>query len=92
MALDVEIYPKIPRKESTAVPEGNGLIHEYAYVMLREITLEDLRRIMSESTDKVFDKHFGLKPENPGEIKATEQRSASLEQDAREPRLPWRQT
>ena len=55
--------------------------------MLRGITLEDLRRIISKATDKVFDKHFGLKPENPGEIKATEQRSASLEQDAQEPRL-----
>ena len=37
--------------------------------------------------DNVFDKHFGQNPENPEGMRATEQRSVSLKQDAREPRL-----
>ena len=87
MVLDVEVYPEMPRKESKAVPEGNGPIPQDAYVMLSGITLEDLRRTMSEAAGKVFDKHFGQNPENPEEIKAKEQRSANHEQDARESRL-----
>ena len=55
--------------------------------MLRGITLKDFRQIMSEAVDKVFDKHFGQKPENLEEMRATDQRVASLEQDARQPRL-----
>ena len=46
------------RKKSKAIPEGNDSIPRDAYVMLRGITLEDLRQIMSEAADKVFDEHF----------------------------------
>ena len=42
---------------------------------------------MSKVADKVFDKHFEQKAENPEEMRATEQRSANLEPDALEPRL-----
>ena len=87
MVLNVKIYPKMLRKKSKAVSEGNGSIPQDAYVILSGITLDDLRRIMSEVADKVFDKHFRQKPENVEEMRATEQRSASLEQDAQKPRL-----
>ena len=39
------------------------------------------------TADNVFDNHFGQKAENPEGMRATEQRSVSLKQDAREPRL-----
>ena len=47
----------------------------------------ELRRAMSEALDKAFDKPFGQTPENPEEMNTTNQRSASLEQDGRQPRL-----
>ena len=73
----------MPRKKSKAVPEGNDSIPQDAYVMLGGVTLEGLRRKMSEAVDKAFNKHFGNKPEIPEEMRANRQRSASLEQDAR---------
>ena len=75
----------MPRKESVATPEGNDLIPQY---VLPGITLEeDLRRIMWETWDEVCEKNGLKKPENPKEMKATDQREGSLEQDARQPRL-----
>ena len=68
------------RKKSKVIPEGNGPIPQDAYVMLSGVTLKDLRRIMSDAVDKAFDKHFGRKPENLEEMKATDQRSTSPEQ------------
>ena len=49
--------------------------------------MEELRRIMSQALDKDFDKHFGLKPENLEEMRASDQRLAGLMHDARQPRL-----
>ena len=77
----------MPRKESMAVLEGNGPIPQDTYVMAHRIILEDFRRITSEAMDKTLDKHFGQKPENPDELRKTNQRVASLEKDARQPRL-----
>ena len=58
------------RKGSMAVPEGNVPIPQNAYVWTCGIeTLEDLRLIMSEAMDEVFDKHFGQKPENPKDLR-----------------------
>ena len=72
MVLDVDVYSKMPRKKSKAVPGSNGAIPQDTYVMLSGITLEELRRIMSEAAEKVFDNHFGQKPENPDEMRATD--------------------
>ena len=77
----------MPRKGSMVVPESSGPIPQDAYVMLSVITPEDIRRIMSDAAEKVFNKHFEQKPDNLEEMRATEQLSASLEQDAREQRL-----
>ena len=56
-------------------------------MLVNKIMLEELRQIMSEAVDKVLDKRFGQKPENPEDMRATKQRSANLTQDARQPRL-----
>ena len=74
----------MPRRESVPVPEGNGPIPQY---VLPGITLEDFHRIISEAMDKIFAKHFGKKLENPKDMRSTGQREASLEQNARQPRL-----
>ena len=76
----------MPRKESEAVPEGNSPITQNTYA-LPGITLEDLRRIMQETWDKVCEKNGLKKPEKPKQMRATDQREISLEQDARQPRL-----
>ena len=78
----------MPRKESMAVPEGNGPIPQYTCVMLNGIKLEDFRRIMSEVWDKVREENGPKKPVKPkDEMRGTSQRLASPEQDARQPRL-----
>ena len=77
----------MPRKESKTVPEGNGPIPQDAYVMLGGNTLEDFRRVMSEVLDEVSEEH-GLKtPEKLKDLRRMDQRLASLEQDAWQPRL-----
>ena len=43
LVLDVEVYPKMLRNKSKAVPEGIGHIPQDACVMLGGITLEELR-------------------------------------------------
>ena len=90
----------MPRKESEAVPEGKGSIH--LYVLPGGISLENFRRMMSEAMDNFFDKHIGIVREiyeepfrstgekvgrDSGDDRGTDQREASLEQDARQPRL-----
>ena len=61
-------------------PEGNGPVPHDRYVMLGGITLEELRRIMSEAMDKAFDELTEI-------TRRANQRSASLEQDTRQARL-----
>ena len=72
-----------------AVPEDNDPIHRHAYEMIiRGInTLEDLRRIMLEAWDEAREENRLKKPGKPKEMRATEQRVTSLEQDARQPHL-----
>ena len=60
VVLDAEVYPKMPRKKSKAVPVGNGPVPQdiYIYGLLGRITMGDLHRIMSEALDKALDKSF----------------------------------
>ena len=67
----------MPRKKSKAVFEGNGPTPQDAYVM---VTWEEIRRVLSKSTGKAF----GEFKEN---LRGIDQRLASLEQDAQQPRL-----
>ena len=69
------------RKKSKAVPEGNDLIPQDAYVMLGGITLEELRRVMSETMGKALEECF------KEDMRRLNQRLTSLEQDARQPHL-----
>ena len=75
--LDVEVYPNMPRNWSKAAPEGNGPTPQDVYVM---ITWEKLRRVLSESMGEAF-------REFEEDLRRIGQRVASLEQDARQPRL-----
>ena len=79
MVLDVEVYPKMPRKKSKAIPEGNGPIPKDAYVIIGGITREKLRRVMPETMGKTLEE---FKKDMKGQSCL-----ASLKQDARQPRL-----
>ena len=68
------------RKKSKVVPEGNDPTPQDAYVM---ITWEELRRVMWEMWDEVCEGKGLKKPEKSKEMGVTEQRSSSLEHDAR---------
>ena len=48
----------MPRKESETVPEGKGSI--LLYVLPGGTSFEDFRRKISETMDKIFDKHIGI--------------------------------
>ena len=67
----------MPRKESKAVPEGNGPIT--LYVLPGGITLEDISRIMLEVWNRKLDKLTE-------DLRRTDQRLASLEHIAWQPR------
>ena len=67
----------MPRKESEAVPEGKGSIPQY---LIAEIAREDFLQIMSEAMGKAF-------KEIKKDLRSMNQRLASLEHDARQPRL-----
>ena len=82
MVLDFEVYPKMPRKKSKAVPESTDPVPQDTSGLLGGITPEEIRRTVSEALDKSFDNFYGRKLENPKEMRATRQRSAGLEQDA----------
>ena len=77
MVLDVEVTLKMLRKKIKAVPEGNGPNPQDASVV---ITWEKLRRVLSESMGKAFG-------EFKEDLRSIDQRLASLQQDARQPRL-----
>ena len=70
----------MPRKESMAVPQGNGPIPQNAYVVVRGVTLEDFRRLMSNVWDRKTDKLTE-------DLKRADQRLVMLEQSARQSRL-----
>ena len=69
--------PAVPRKESKAVPEGNGPTPQDAYEM---ITWQKLRRVVSKTWGEAF-------REYKEDLKRMDQRLASLEQNDRQPRL-----
>ena len=63
----------MPRRESEAVPEGNGPVPQNAGKVL---LWEELRRVVTETWGKV-----------KGDLQNMNQRVARLEQDARQPRV-----
>ena len=77
----------MPWKGSKAVHEGNDSIPQDTSGLLGGITMEELRRIIPQAWDKVCDEYGLTKPGKPKEMRATDKRSADLEQDARQSRL-----
>ena len=82
MVLDVEVYPKMPRKWSKAVPEDSGP-GPRDKVGFDQITMTCLYRMIEE----LFDKSDRKLDELTEKMRVTRQRLAGLEQDARQPHL-----
>ena len=59
----------------------------HTWYVLPGITAEDFRRVWREVWKEVCEENGLEKPENPKEMRATDQREASQEQDARQSRL-----
>ena len=75
------------RNWSKAIPEGIGLVPQQEEFVSDQPALADVYRLFEESFDrwlKVMKSRFG---QQETKLRATERRSASLEQDARQPRL-----
>ena len=76
------------RKESEAVPESNGSVPRQEEFESDQPTLADVYRLFEESFDirlKIMKSRFGHQEKKLNEfmeMRAAEQRSASLEQDA----------
>ena len=68
------------RKKSKAVLEGDCLIPQDAYVILRGIILEELQRVISETMGKALE-------EFKEDMRRANQRLANLGQNARHPHL-----
>ena len=91
VTLGTERYPNMPRKESKAVPEDNGPVPQQEEFGSGQPTLADVYRMMKErfdQSDRYWDSmktHFEKKLDELVEM--TDQRLASLEQDAQQPRL-----
>ena len=75
----------MPRKENMAVREGNDPIPQNSCVMVRGITLEDFRRVMSKVWDRKMDDKL------TEDLRRTDQRSARLSRKLRSHFSPWRQ-
>ena len=73
----------MPRNWSKAVPEGNGPVPQQEEFGSDQPTLVDVYRLFEER----FVRQLKIMDELVEEMRATEQRSASLEHDARQPRL-----
>ena len=80
MGLDVEGYPNMPRNWSEAVPDGNGPVPQQVEFGSDQPTLVDVHRMIEEIFDK-SDRELDELTEN---LRATDQRVTSLEQDARD--------
>ena len=88
--LGTEACPNMPRNWSKAFPAGNGPIPQQEEFGSDQITLADVYRRFEESFDrqlKIMKSRYGQHEKKLSEfmeeMRATEQHSASLEQDAR---------
>ena len=80
----------MPRKGSEAVPESNGPVPQQEEFGSGHPMLADVYRLFEERFErqlKGVKSHLDKMDELAEEMKATEQRLAGLEQDARQPRL-----
>ena len=84
----------MPRKESEAVPEGNGSIYQQETLGSGQPTLANVYRMMEELFDRwgrKLEEHFDRSDKKldkmAEEMRVMNQRVSTLEQDARQPRL-----
>ena len=54
--LNVEVYPIMPRKESKAIPEGNGPVPQQEEVGSGQPMLADVYRMVKEVFDEMWDR------------------------------------
>ena len=73
----------MPREESEAVPQDNGLVPQQEEFGSSQPTLVDIYRMV----EKLFDKPDRRLEKLTEDLRSMNQRVASLEQDARHPRL-----
>ena len=73
----------MPRHRSDAVPEGNDPVPQQEEIGSNQPTLADVYRL----TEELFDKSDRKMDELAEDMRVTDQRLASLEQDARQSRL-----
>ena len=73
----------MPRKESETVPDGNDPVPQQEESGTSQPTLADAYRMI----EKLFDKSDRKMDELAEEMRATDQRLTSLEQDSRQPRF-----
>ena len=99
--LSAEAFPKMPRKESEAVPEGNGLVPQQEELGSGEPTLADVYRLFEERFDKqqkimdsffdgmdsCFDRWNRKLHEISDEMRKMDEHVTRLDHGARQPRL-----
>ena len=87
MVLGAEVYSKMPRNWSKAVPEGNGPIPHQDEFGPDQPTSADVYRRFEEMFDRQLNQMKSYFDEFTEKMRETRQRSASLEQDAQQSRL-----
>ena len=83
MILDAEVCPKMPRKWSKAVPEGNGPVPHHDEVGPDQPTMADLYRMIEE----IFDKSGRKLDKLEEKTRETNRRLARLQHGAQQPCL-----
>ena len=81
--LGTEVYYGMPRKNTKAVPEGNGPVSHHYQFGVDQPAMADLSRIIEKRLDR-SDKQID---ELTDTMRAINQRLAGLEHEARQPRL-----
>ena len=76
----------MPRKWSKAVPKGNGPVPYHDQLGSREPTMVDLKKMFEVKIDRM-DKDLERMSKRTGMLRATNQRSAGLPHEARQPRF-----
>ena len=80
----------MPQRLSKAVPQGNGSVPQQEEFGSVQPTLANVYRLFEERFDRhleVMKSHFDKLDELADEMRTAEKHSASLEQNARQPRL-----
>ena len=83
----VSRYPKMLRKASKAVPEGNGPVPQKEELESGQVTMADVYRLLVERFDRMDDRWNKKMDEISNEMRKIDQHVTRLEHEARQPRL-----